>query len=853
MDASIRGHRALWLCLTACSLLAGCGSKDGSSGAAPFPGGLPLERVSLDGSGFEANGGSHNACVSGDGRYVAFMSHATDWVDGDTNGAADVFVYDAQTGTADRVSLDSSGQQADAASTNPSISDDGRYVVFESSATNLVASDSNGVSDVFLHDRQTGTTQRVSVDSAENQSNGDSLNAAISRNGLFVAFASDATNLVASDLNGVRDIFVRDVAGGTTQRVSVSSALVQGNGASDNPAISLDGRYVAFMSAATNLVAGDTNARYDIFLHDRTPQTTVRVSMSSAGAETNAGSDRPAISADGRYVVFESSATNLVTGDTNDVNDIFLRDTQASTTERISLSSAGTQSDGASSEATVSDDGRYVAFHSLATNLVAGDANGLQDVFLRDRQTPATTRLSADVSGLDADGFSANPTISGNGQHAVFQSIATDLVAGGTNGQTYIYRRGVAAAGAARVSVDSTGGPVEWDCYDAAISADGRCVAFSSQSLLLTGGPFTNFRQIVVRDRQTGTNTMVSLATDGKPGNGNSFHPSLSDDGRYVAFESEATNLVTGDTNGVADVFVHDRQTGTTVRGSVSSAGTQGDGESRRPALSGDGTCVAFSSFATNLVAGDTNGAADVFLRVIATGWTERVSVDSGENQVSGGDSLYPRVSRDGRIVAFQSQATLLVPADASTNSDIFVRDRQAGTTEIASVSTAGTISNGNSLNPDVSGDGRYVVFGSFGNNLVAGDTNGMGDVFLRDRQSATTERINVDSAGSQTNSSSSNPSISDDGKKIVFMAVDGNLVAGDTNGAYDIFARDRTAGTTTMVSANASGTPGDGDSQYPALSRDGRYVVFESAAGNLVSGETNIVRDIFAAPWPSP
>jgi Tol biopolymer transport system component len=384
---------------------------------------------------------SYNPTFSADGRYVAFESYATDLVAGDTNAAADIFVRDRQTGTTSRVSKSSAGIEGDGSSANPAISTDGRYVVFDSGSNNLVSGDTNGAQDIFVRDRQTGTTTLISKTSAGVQADGGSTDPSISSDGRYVAFESYATNLVAGDTNGMTDIFVRDRQTGTTTLVSKNSAGVEGGGYSYNPSISSDGRYVAFSSDSDNLVSGDTNGKYDVFVRDRQTGTTSRVSRSSAGVQGDEASSFPSISADGRYVTFESTATNLVSGDTNGVTDIVVRDRQTGTTSRVSRSSAGVQADSYSYNPSISSDGRYVAFESSATTLVAGDTNGKSDVFVRDRQTGTTTLVSRNSAGVEGDDNSYIPSISTDGRYVAFDSFATNLVSGDTNGYDDIFVR----------------------------------------------------------------------------------------------------------------------------------------------------------------------------------------------------------------------------------------------------------------------------------------------------------------------------------------------------------------------------------------------------------------------------
>jgi hypothetical protein len=280
-------------------------------------------------------------------------------------------------------------------------------VAFESPATNLVAGDTNASSDIFVRDRVSGTTERVSIDSNGVEGNSGSNNPSISANGRFVAFWSGASNLVAGDTNSSFDVFVHDRQSGTTERLSVDSVGLQGNDDSFSPSISADGRFAAFYSNATNLVAGDTNGQPDVFVRDRVNGTTELVSVATNGTAANSYSHYPAISADGRFVAFHSNASNLVLGDTNGAIDVFVHDRQLGTTERVSVDTYGAQANSLYSySASISADGRFVAFWSDAWNLVANDTNGSWDVFVRDRG-PLTPNTYC-TSGTTSNGCSAS-------------------------------------------------------------------------------------------------------------------------------------------------------------------------------------------------------------------------------------------------------------------------------------------------------------------------------------------------------------------------------------------------------------------------------------------------------------
>ena len=401
-----------------------------------------------------------------------------------------------------------------------------------------------------------------------------------------------------------------------TQRVSVDSSGAPAAGDSFETSTSADGRYVAFESWAANLVPGDTNLTRDVFVRDRQTGTTERVSVSSLGVQGNFDSYGPAISADGRYVAFESEATNLVPGDTNGLTDAFVRDRLTGVTERVSVSSLGTQGDDSTYDLSISADGRYVAFHSFATNLVPGDTNGTSDVFVRDRQAGATERVSVDALGGEPNGASQDPSISADGRFVAFRCDAT-LVPMDTNAWTDVYVRDRLLGTTELVSVDSSGNVGNGYCYFPVISADGRYVAFWSGSTNLVSGDTNGFGDVFVHDRTTGETERASVDSLGSQGHGESgwVGISISGDGRFVAFQSEADDLVPGDTNGRSDLFVRDRSNATTALVSVDSSGAQGNQNSYFCSISADGRCVAFWSFSDDLVPGDTNGSADVFLR----------------------------------------------------------------------------------------------------------------------------------------------------------------------------------------------------------------------------------------------
>ncbi len=392
------------------------------------------------------NGTSQNGAVTPNGRFVAFESNSSNLVPGDANGAKDAFLRDRKRGTLALLSVDSGGSQGNGECYYPVPSASGRFVAFLSAASNLVPGDTNDEFDIFVHDAKTGETARVSTagDGAEGNGGLGGYSPSISASGRLVAFDSRSSNLVPGDANGAADVFVKDRKTGTVTRVSVDSDGNQGNSDSFRPFLSANGRFVAFYSSATNLVPGDTNGAYDVFVHDLRTGTTTRVSVDSDGNEGNGESSEPVVTPNGRLVAFISGASNLVPGDTNGVSDAFVRDLRAGETRRVSVDSTGQQGDGGgqgSNEPKLPSSGKFVVFMSDATNLVPGDTNNTTDVFLHDLRTGGTRRLSVDAQGGQGNAGSglSSASLSSNGRFLAFNSQSSNFAAGDTNGAPDVF------------------------------------------------------------------------------------------------------------------------------------------------------------------------------------------------------------------------------------------------------------------------------------------------------------------------------------------------------------------------------------------------------------------------------
>jgi hypothetical protein len=394
--------------------------------------------------------------------------------------------------------------------------------------------------------------------------------------------------------------------------VSVDSSGALGNTLSDRASVSRDGKYVAFSSAASNLVSGDTNGLRDIFLRNIGTGATTRVSVSTGGNEANAASWFSKVSYDGRYVVFSSTASNLVSSDSNDYYDVFLRDTVNGTTELISQATAGTQGNqwsGGDSGLDISRDGRFVVFSAAASNLVAGDTGNRMDVFVRDRKLNTTTMLSVSASGTQGNGDSQFPAISCEGTHITFNSSSTNLVPSDTNGATdvfYVDR----LAGFAITNITTAGNDVSGG---SSISCSGEIIGYTTAATNLVSGDTNNRLDVLAYDVNSATTELISKSTSGALGNDNSSFPSVSADGRYVSFQSSSYTLATN-SNSLNNAYMRDRIANTTVQITKRNATNNVMQNAERPAISGNGRYVVYDSGDTGLVSGDTNGVADVFM-----------------------------------------------------------------------------------------------------------------------------------------------------------------------------------------------------------------------------------------------
>jgi len=813
--------------------------------------------------------------ISEDGHIVTFESQNDNLVPGINNNAMNLFARNVQTGTTALVDVTPIGTSGNAGLglLNSVMTPDGRYVVFDSWASDLTSDPTNGFENVFVRDLQAGTTRLVSVNNSGTAGGfGYSSYPRITPDGRYIVFHSFARDLVQGTLSVGGNFFVRDMVANKTTLVTVNTTGTDGsnNTSSGYAYITSDGRYVAFSSAATNLISGFGDANFDnnVFVRDLMTGMTIPVSVAESGSGGGNGqSNIASISDNGRYVVFWGYASNLVPGKTNHQTDIFERDLVAQTTSLVSVNPSGVSGNSDSFRPTSSSDGRFVAFEGHASDLVSNDNNNNEDVFVRDMVAGTTSLVSQNSSGTgSANGYSFYPSITADGSSVAFLSYAPDLVSTvNVNGVGDVFIRNLKSGTTSLVSVNLSGnggGNYSTQSIPPVISISGAFVAFDSPATNLVPGILSNLGDVYLRNLSAPSTTLISIRDPALPsvtGNGGStiqdpigHRTDVSANGRYVVFTSTASNLVPGDNNGLQDVFVRDTWNSTTTLVSVNRFGTGGgDRISYQPSISADGRFVAFTSHADDLVSGGVNGGSDVYVRDLINGTTTMVSVADPVSNGIGGDSNDPVISANGRFVVFESAAENLVPnpvAGGPINFNVFERDLVNQTTILVSVNINGAGTTFGCTHPVVSPDGRFVAFLSGAIDLVPGDSNHPQEVFLRDMVAGTTQMVSLNNAGAPGNSPSNGQAITPDGRYLVFESNATNLTSGAFNAFNtNIFVRDLQAGTTSLVSANATnGNPGNGSSHDAVISDNGHYVVFDSMASDLVSGDNNNQSDIF-------
>ncbi|MDB6023892.1 MAG: hypothetical protein JWM68_115 [Verrucomicrobiales bacterium] len=876
------------------------------------------------------NADSFAPMVNSNATHVLFASSADNLVTG-TNSRSiqlsypakiNVYLRNRTNGTTLLISQNLGGSGGGNGDSLPAeLSSDGNLVLFESTAGDLVSNDTNLVGDIFLRNLTDQTTTRVSVSTTGGNANGASRNACMSADGRYVAFVSAASNLVAGDTNGIPDIFVRDLQANTTVLASADATAFGISSSSESPEISADGRYVAFYSTATNLIPNASISGH-IYLRDLVTSTTILASTYASTAlnavlnTTSAISYNHALSADGKFVVYETSRAagtrnpgiilryHIEDGTTDIVHtnafvsfntaydnirtlDIspdgrfttFLANTNGNTgttrcvqlwdgaTSTLTLASGDLSNSvpaGTTCEwPTLDASGRYVLFANSGSVLTATAGS----IYVRDVQLGTTTAINVnDTNAITFNITSIIPRLSGNGQLAIAgcadqgafgstQNIfAFDLQ---TNGTEMISCH-------APASFSETGNGASF-LSAWGVSDTGRYVAFSSFAKNLVANDTNSNRDVLVRDLASGTNDLVSIGLNGVGANGMSTEAAISPDGRYVAFTSTATNLSSKDVNGRLDVFVADRQTRSVTLGSIATTGTaSGTGQSYSPRIGGAGKYLLFNSTAANVAAGSFSGSVNLFLRNLLTSNTIALTTTG---------VLSSDMTPDGRYIVFIATGNVLYVWDTqianriytnttpsiltaaispdgariafNTATQLYVSSRQTNSTWV--VSTIGTSTSRPMMK--FSADSRFLAYSTAASqSLPLTDSNGASDVFLYDFSSLTKTGISrAFNNAAMANAASDQPAISADGRFVVFRSSATNLVMGVTNGLSQFFLYDRVLATNTLLTANSVGTGGNSLSLLPVFSGDGRTIICSSWSSDIATQDFNQTGDLFA------
>jgi hypothetical protein len=879
--------------------------------------------------------------LSDNGRFIVFDSARDGLVPGDGNGRSDVFLRDEATGELFLVSLSRFGGPAEGASTRPSISGDGRYIAYASTANDIVATDANAHSDVFVFDRITGNTSLASVNSDGEQAQKKYVNLEdavytdsgapeISGDGTSVIFISDATNLdtLHPSADWDDDVFVRDLDTGITELASAGLNWLDDRYNSGPASISYDGQTIAFMSDSPDLVPEDNNfTKDDLFIRDRTTGTTTIASLLPGGGSHDSYSDFDAIalSGDGSTLAFTTYIPGYSPDDTGTDLDIFVRTLATGDTTIANRDILGTRQLGIAGDGTslsLSHDGSYLAFNSSKSALIpypTGD-NTNELIFVRHlpsgslhiasasaddslgfgtigpvAMAPDATKVvfSSDMEGLAYGGSPTGANIFGGPSgindprtRFFFPGSTTEVLKGEGNTIVEIpVRRSGNLASTVQINYETldgtasawidygfTGGTLAFlpgvaeinipiTTYNPAGNEPARSFYFvladSAPEHLF---PIGNSHQITLLD-QLGILTSIRRISEdatGLGGDQNSNFPSIDATGNLAVFSSNATNLVPGSTITTDNLFLYNASEGSLQLLPLNPHVPGTETGATCPVVSGDANWVVFRSNTGGLTPeGGVSGVSQVYLANLQTGAITLVSKspanipgDSGTNLYFGTSTTYDvrkhpfSASEDGRFVAFHSSAVNLTVSDTNMDTDIFLYDRDTDSLVRIDEAYTGGESTGESYNPSISSDGRYVAFLSTKADLVPDDTNGFADVFRYDRITDTIDRVSIADDESQANGPSFNCSISGDGNIVAFDSISANLIgSADTNGYVDCFVRDILSGTTARVSVTSDGSQTvpfdfgyklDGNSFGPAISADGQHVAFTSYSANL-------------------
>ncbi len=804
--------------------------------------------------------------ISDDGNLAVFATEADDLAAGPADfGPTQIVLKNIATGALTNIT-----PGANSGSSMPSISDDGTKVAFASTATNLAPADTTPDPDVFVKDLLTGTVTLISSPADEGCGENTCVTPRISGNGQFVVFTTQVPH-VAGDTNLAQDVYRASSLGGGFVLMSARTGtnLASASGYSHQPTISDNGVFVAFASSATDLVGGDANGEEDIFVRKAGSTTTILASAKSFSTDEANGAARSAtISGDGRYVAFTTYASDVLpAADSDTTGDTFRRRVtdgtdllaaQAAVLVSRATGPAGAKGDSNSYVAAINGNGDVVAFTSSATNL--GGPGGYQP-FVRRIGAATTTALG---SGSPT-GFAVIGALSADGSQALLWAYEALTPGAPPHG---VYRRPTLGGGATLLSV-RMGAPAaqpiltnaRYEYFSGSpqnLSSDGRYATFETSSPALTGvGPYDagDSRRVFRRDMRTGEVLLVSRTTDGTPAVGS--RATISADGARIGFLTAAA-LVAEDADGKNDAYVYDVRTNTLTLASKGGPGdANSDGAVTDMQLSADGTRVLFLTQSGNLGA---PGKAHAYVRDLAAGTTAIADRATGVAGVIGNDDVEAgSLSGDGTKVVFSHESTNLTD-DADASRDVHLRDLTTSTTSLVSrADGSGAKGDLLSTEPVINGAGTKVAFRSYARNLDV--TLGMLpagseiQAVVRDLGTATTRIASRVGAGGPISDRGVGPlDLSADGALLAYTVTGqkapGNIAPGSPPHADAIAVRSLAGGDQQIVSVAAIADPTNSvtaaGATAPSLSADGRCLAFSARGVGVVANVSPDYRQQF-------
>lgn len=828
--------------------------------------------VSMTPQGINANGPSFQPAYSSNGRWLVFGSFASDLVAGDDNGFPDIFLKNNFTGEIILASRGIDGISANASSWEPTFSPDGNWLVFESNATNLVEGMNRSDNNLYIKNLETGKLTLANTTSQGVLKEGYSDYPFFSPDGQWLAFSTDAP-LVSQDDNETFDVYLKNLMTNEIRLMSQKALPTSRMGKSYSEGFSPNGEWLAVISEA-NLVPLDTNDKYDVFLINVATGRTIMANSTVDGLAGDQGTDvesTPWFSPDGQWLAFVSYDHNLLTQATQNDSDVYLKNIVTGEIKLANSSADGVRGNDSSNDIRgFTSDGQWLIFHSKASNLVAGDTNQQEDVYLKNMRTGQIMMANSNSIDLNypigSNGKVKNIQFSADGRWLGFESDASNLTTWDNNGQDDVFLFDMSSGQLVLPNTSKDGKPGNGGSSLSLFSANAHRLIFTSNSSNLTSENLIdsspdNPSQIYVKDLLTGQMTLVATTPDGLPGNGRSEKPVLSNDGRWLVFQSTADNLKISGAGTGNEIYLKNLDSGQI--GWVASASDL-TGELSdvvgSPVFSPNSEWLAFTSYAPNLVANDDNTQSDVFIKRLSDNEIVLVS-QNAQGKSGSGPSNQPLFSPDNKWLAFESAASDLIVGEHSNDwNNLFLRNLETGSTQLAN-NYVGTIPGaGWSNSATFSTSGQWLLFAANAPNPLTGEMGNERKLFFKNLNDGQTRLVNTSEDGSEGNGTMTHwPVFSPHDEWLAFWSNASNLVENDANKRLDLFLKNPLTGQNVLINAASDGSLGNDNlimdpessielvrqgylfiSDQGPLNEQDQWLIFISKASNLVVNDDN-------------